>query len=54
MVSVVATLATAPLVALYFQVVSLLGILVNLVAIPLSCSWPCPWGRRRSSPRPCP
>ena len=35
MVSVVATLATAPLVALYFQVVSLLGILVNLVAIPL-------------------
>ena len=31
----VATLATAPLVALYFQVVSLLGILVNLVAIPL-------------------
>ena len=34
-VSVVATLATAPLVALYFQVVSLLGILVNLVAIPL-------------------
>ena len=35
MVSVVATLATAPLVALYFQVVSLLGIVVNLVAIPL-------------------
>ena len=34
-VSVVATLATAPLVAAYFQVVSLLGILVNLVAIPL-------------------
>ena len=34
-VSVVATLATAPLVAFYFQVVSLLGILVNLVAIPL-------------------
>jgi len=34
-VSVVATLATAPLVALYFQVVSLLGILVNLAAIPL-------------------
>jgi ComEC/Rec2-related protein len=34
-VSVVATLATAPLVALYFQVVSLLGFLVNLVAIPL-------------------
>ncbi len=35
MVSVVACLATAPLVALYFQVVSLLGILVNLAAIPL-------------------
>jgi ComEC/Rec2-related protein len=34
-VSVVATLATAPLVAAYFQVVSLLGVLVNLVAIPL-------------------
>jgi competence protein ComEC len=34
-VSVVACLATAPLVAFYFQVVSLLGILVNLVAIPL-------------------
>jgi competence protein ComEC len=35
LVSVVATLATAPLAAFYFQVVSLLGILVNLVAIPL-------------------
>ena len=34
-VSVVATLATAPLVAFYFQMVSLLGILVNLAAIPL-------------------
>jgi competence protein ComEC len=34
-VSAVATLATAPLVAAYFQVVSLLGILVNLAAIPL-------------------
>ena len=34
-VSVVATLATAPLVAFYFQVVSLLGILVNFLAIPL-------------------
>jgi competence protein ComEC len=34
-VTVVATLATAPLAAFYFQVVSLLGILVNLVAIPL-------------------
>jgi len=31
----VATVATAPLVAAYFQVVSLLGVLVNLVAIPL-------------------
>jgi ComEC/Rec2-related protein len=35
MVSLVATLATAPLVAAYFQVVSLLGFLVNLAAIPL-------------------
>jgi len=35
MASLVATLATAPLVAAYFQVVSLLGFLVNLVAIPL-------------------
>jgi len=35
MASVAATLATAPLAALYFQVVSLLGILVNLLAIPL-------------------
>jgi competence protein ComEC len=35
MVSVVATLATAPLAAFYFQIISLLGILVNLVAIPL-------------------
>jgi|GEM_PF-521849 len=34
-VSVVACLATAPLAAAYFQIVSLLGILVNLVAIPL-------------------
>jgi competence protein ComEC len=34
-VSVVACLATAPLAAFYFQVVSLLGILVNVVAIPL-------------------
>lgn len=33
--SLVATLATAPLVAAYFQVVSLLGTLVNLAAIPL-------------------
>jgi competence protein ComEC len=34
-VSVVASLATAPLVSAYFQVVSILGVLVNLVAIPL-------------------
>jgi competence protein ComEC len=34
-VSLVATLATAPLVAAYFQVVSLLGAAVNLAAIPL-------------------
>ncbi len=33
--SAVATQATAPLVAAYFQVVSLLGIVVNLAAIPL-------------------
>ncbi|MBI4796602.1 MAG: ComEC family competence protein [Deltaproteobacteria bacterium] len=33
--SLVATLATAPLVAMYFQVVSLLGAAVNLMAIPL-------------------
>lgn len=33
--SAVATLATAPLVAAYFQIVSLSGIIVNLVAIPL-------------------
>jgi competence protein ComEC len=33
--SLVATLATAPLVAEYFQVVSLLGAAVNLMAIPL-------------------
>ncbi|MEW6657528.1 MAG: ComEC/Rec2 family competence protein [Thermodesulfobacteriota bacterium] len=33
--SLVATLATAPLVAMHFQVVSLLGAAVNLAAIPL-------------------
>jgi competence protein ComEC len=33
--SAAASLATAPLVAAYFQVVSILGILVNAVAIPL-------------------
>jgi competence protein ComEC len=43
-VSVVATLATAPLVAAYFHVVSLLGILVNLVAIPLVLGLALPLG----------
>jgi competence protein ComEC len=43
-VSAVATLATAPLVAFYFQVVSLLGILVNLVAIPLVLGVALPLG----------
>ena len=43
-VSAVATLATAPLVAAYFQVVSLLGILVNLVAIPLVLMLALPLG----------
>jgi competence protein ComEC len=42
--SAVATLATAPLVAFYFQVVSLLGILVNLVAIPLVLGLALPLG----------
>ena len=42
--SVVATLATAPLVALYFQVVSILGIVVNLVAIPLVLGLALPLG----------
>jgi competence protein ComEC len=43
-VSTVATVATAPLVAAYFQVVSLLGILVNLVAIPLVLMLALPLG----------
>jgi competence protein ComEC len=43
-VSAAATLATAPLVAAYFQVVSLLGILVNLVAIPLVLGLALPLG----------
>ncbi len=43
-VSVVATAATAPLVAAYFRVVSLLGILVNLVAIPLVLGLALPLG----------
>jgi ComEC/Rec2-related protein len=43
-VSVVAGLATAPLVAAYFQVVSVLGILVNLVAIPLVLLFALPLG----------
>ena len=42
--SAVATLATAPLVAAYFQVVSLLGIVVNLVAIPLVLGLSLPLG----------
>jgi competence protein ComEC len=44
LVSVVATLAIAPLVAAYFQVVSLLGILVNVVAIPLVLLFALPLG----------
>jgi len=43
-VSAVATLATAPLVAFYFQVVSLLGVLVNLAAIPLVLGLALPLG----------
>jgi len=43
-VSVAAALATAPLVAAYFQVVSALGILVNLVAIPLVLGLALPLG----------
>jgi competence protein ComEC len=43
-VSAVATLATAPLVAACFQVVSLLGILVNLAAIPLVLMLALPLG----------
>ena len=42
--SAIATLATAPLVALYFQVVSILGIVVNLVAIPLVLGLALPLG----------
>jgi len=44
LVSVVATLATAPLVAHYFQVVSILGVLVNAVAIPLVLGVALPLG----------
>jgi competence protein ComEC len=43
-VSLAATLATAPLVAAYFQVVSLLGFLVNLAAIPLVLAVALPLG----------
>ncbi len=43
-VSAVATVATAPLVAAYFQVVSLLGIVVNLAAIPLVLGLALPLG----------
>lgn len=42
--SLVATLATAPLVAAYFQVVSILGIVVNLAAIPLVLGMALPLG----------
>ena len=42
--SLTATLATAPLVAAYFQVVSLLGIVVNLVVIPLILGLALPLG----------
>ncbi len=42
--SAIATLATAPLVAAYFQVVSILGIVVNLVAIPLVLGLALPLG----------
>jgi competence protein ComEC len=41
---VAASLATAPLVAAYFQVVSLLGVAVNLVAIPLVLGLALPLG----------
>ncbi len=44
LVSLVATLATAPLVAHYFQVVSILGILVNIAAIPLVLGLSLPLG----------
>ncbi|MCL4500791.1 MAG: ComEC family competence protein [Deltaproteobacteria bacterium] len=42
--SAIATLATAPLVAAYFQVVSILGIVVNLAAIPLVLGLALPLG----------
>ncbi|HEY9074079.1 MAG TPA: ComEC/Rec2 family competence protein, partial [Desulfobaccales bacterium] len=42
--SAIATLATAPLVAAYFQVVSILGIVVNLAAIPLVLLFALPLG----------
>ncbi len=42
--SAAATLATAPLVAAYFQVVSLMGVVVNLVAIPLVLGLALPLG----------
>lgn len=43
-VSLAASLATAPLVAMFFNVVSLLGILVNLAAIPLVLMLALPLG----------
>ncbi len=42
--SVAASLATAPLVAAYFQVVSVLGVVVNLAAIPLVLGFALPLG----------
>ncbi len=44
LISVAASLATAPLVALYFQVVSVLGVVVNLAAIPLVLGLALPLG----------
>ncbi len=51
--SLTATLATAPLVALYFQVVSILGIVVNLVGHPADPgSGPAPGRGRGPGPGP--
>jgi len=44
LVSLVAALATAPLVASYFQVVSLAGVVVNVAAIPLVLGLSLPLG----------
>jgi len=51
-VSLAASLATAPLVAHHFQVVSLFGFLVNLAAIPLMVMLALPLGGWRFWPRP--